>query len=1669
MTNKKSKLTRYLKLAGKIMLGILLLFFVLVLIIRSPWGQNLIIGKIASYVSGKTDTKITIERAFITFSGDIQLEGVFLEDQKGDTLFYSKSLQADIPIVPIAFDNKLTIDYIASDGIVANISRGDNPDEFNFSFLIDAFASQTDTETTSDTEPMEISLGEFDFKNWKLTYTDAYLGSNVKLALGSLNLDMDKFDQELMQFSVDDFSLDDTQISYEQTHAFPENNDTTSTTSPFLKVADFNINDVQLSYISKPDALDTQLNLGTITLTDILANVSKNRYETDDLIIKNSQFSIKLNDKSTPAPVTAEKTPFVWPDFILATKNLELADNKIMYTVNGTSQVSDTFDPNAFDIQIVKLDASDFEYRPKNVHLDLTDFTFTEPSGIHLDQLAFEAGITDTNASISGLALKINQSTANADFNIDFKSVDDAFKSPQKSSLSASISNLVLNIADVQQLVPELKQNEYINALAEHSLKGSLNAKGNLKKVNDFQTQLTWGANTKIAAKGTLSSLTNTDSLQYNLNTISLKSVKKDLSKFISSKDLSISIPETLLVSGSLSGGTTWVNPDMTITIPEGNTSINALVDFGEDIRFNGGITVDSLQLGKLLQNEQLGSLSLQLEGEGAGTDVATMNANIKGSITQFQLNGYSYERIELDGELKNGSGTVVAGIKDPNLNVTANTVINLTTDITDIKLTSKIIGADLKNLGFTKNDIKIAAEIDGSYLGSPSNYTIKTTIGQGIAVADNEQYQIDPILLRAHIEDSITDVSVASGFINGDLYSNASPARINTALKQQLEHYFTTDSVTQVSDSVKAKLKFSVKPIPILDKVFFNGITDLDSLNIDADFDSKAQRLYAEVKVPKISCAGSSVDSLNVLLNGDASDLNFSAGLGNLLYEPVHLKQTYLEGSLKNKELVLDFNAKNDSVQVMHITSELKFQKDTLRLHIDPEELILNKKKWEIPNDNSIVLADSFTDLRNLILSRKTQKLEVFTKVPKMEQEHIGVLFENFELQTFLSLFNPDEALAKGKVQGDLVFLNPFGASGLVSDIQIEKFEVFQNPLGTLALNASSNSFSDYDFDLALRDGDAKLSLTGDYVTTEDDAKLNMELDIKEVKTSVIQGFLKDQLSNPKGYISGSMLVNGTLSDPKYSGILNFTDTELTLTQFNTALSMNGQSLDLNQDEITFSNFSVTDNSKGDLVLDGKITTKNISNPGFNLSIKADKFRVLNSKKGDNELVYGIASINADVNVAGDLELPVINGKLRVRDVTDLTYVVPQEQLDIQERDGVVIFVNKENPDAILTRNERQSSNSVFAGMDISTTLEISNDAKFTVVLDEKTQDMLQASGEAALKLNIDPNSDIRLSGRLELNSGFYKTSLYNLVSREFQIKKGSNIVWGGDPYDAKLDVTAIYEIETSPSPLMSSISAGQDSNVSGSYQQAADFMVYLNVEGQLTEPELSFGLDMPENEQGNFGGAVYGRIQQLNEQESELNKQVFSLLALNRFYPTSGSDGSSGGAMSLARNNVNKVLSSELNAISDKLLGNSGFELGFDLDSFEDYETGTAQSRTQLNINASKKLFNDRLIVTAGSALDVEGSAATEDSATPIIGNVTLEYLLSEEGTYRLKGFRKQEYQNIIDGQLIVTGIAFIFNREFNKFSQLFSPIKKEERKAKKDNKSKKDADKNQSGKEE
>ena len=112
-----------LKIFGKILGVILLLLLLIVLFVRSPWGQGILVDKAINYITDKTNTEVQIDKLFITFGGNLSLDGLYLEDKQGDTLVYSKHLEADIPLWSLISGGPISIDDVEWEGLKANIFR----------------------------------------------------------------------------------------------------------------------------------------------------------------------------------------------------------------------------------------------------------------------------------------------------------------------------------------------------------------------------------------------------------------------------------------------------------------------------------------------------------------------------------------------------------------------------------------------------------------------------------------------------------------------------------------------------------------------------------------------------------------------------------------------------------------------------------------------------------------------------------------------------------------------------------------------------------------------------------------------------------------------------------------------------------------------------------------------------------------------------------------------------------------------------------------------------------------------------------------------------------------------------------------------------------------------------------------------------------------------------------------------------------------------------------------------------------------------------------------------------------------------------------------------------------------------------------------------------------
>ncbi|MGY8915100.1 MAG: hypothetical protein ACKVJF_08460, partial [Flavobacteriales bacterium] len=208
-------------------------------------------------------------------------------------------------------------------------------------------------------------------------------------------------------------------------------------------------------------------------------------------------------------------------------------------------------------------------------------------------------------------------------------------------------------------------------------------------------------------------------------------------------------------------------------------------------------------------------------------------------------------------------------------------------------------------------------------------------------------------------------------------MLSNATPQSTNTSLRQYFkDHLQNTAGLASQTDSLKLKMDLKLTPNPILTKVFFRDIEQLDSISARVNFDAATKNLSSELHLPYVKYNGITLDNLNFSINGDATNLNFKAGFANLLAEPVHIGRTILEGKLFNKKLLLDFNSYNGDENVAHVASEMSLAKDTTLIHINPSGLLFNKEEWTIPEDNQISLAEKFLEFKNIKLKRNSQQL---------------------------------------------------------------------------------------------------------------------------------------------------------------------------------------------------------------------------------------------------------------------------------------------------------------------------------------------------------------------------------------------------------------------------------------------------------------------------------------------------------------------------------------------------------------------------------------------------------------------------------------------------------------------------------------------------------------------
>ncbi|MFN3996976.1 translocation/assembly module TamB domain-containing protein [Algoriphagus sp.] len=1610
-------------------------------------------NKATSFVENKTGTDVSIGRLFITFSGNIFIEDLYLGDLNSDTLFSSKNLEAGIGIAEFINSGTIRVKKLNWEGVTARVRRDEASGKFNFDFLTEAFASDTipsqELQENSSDQPIILSIESAALKDFDLSYKDEVAGMDAELKIGEFLFSIPLADLGSFNFEVGKISLKDSQISYFQSKPFAvEEEDLDSPlVQPLLKLEELLLNNISLDYKNLPDQQEAKVNLGQLLVQLPEGNIRDQIIRLTKIELSNSSIAWKdLGEASGSVEENPiEPAVFSWPDWDVIVEKFTIDSTNLSYQTSDNLGLRNEFNPEFIQLTALTLDAEKILLRPNLASAQLNSLTFREGSGFELKRFNFDLALQNQSLDLNNFLLRTNRSQLIAEGKVTFASIADFITKPEDSQLNLTVSPSTLDLRDAFFFSRALEQDTLIRELVKSPFAIQSNLSGSAAEMNVRQLSVGW-SDTRLNASGKLRNALDTDNLSFDFPSILMSSTRSDLIHFVKEDELGVKLPENLAIQTSLVGNLEKMNSEAELTSSFGSINLSGMFQNQEQLAFRADVDGFNLLIGELLQNPNLDTLSFSLKASGSGNDLYSMDAKLETSFEKLGVNGIDLSGLNLDGQLQKGIGQLSMGLKQEYLDFDMLADISLDSIRSLVGLNLDLKGADFYKLGLTEKTSRARVKLEANFDGNLESFTANARLFDGTIVYENKSYLTGEVDLRTILGPDTTGAIINSKLLMGDFGSNSSPEELQTALISVLSQYLDPlgggrDSSSQ--SDVRFHLNLTLVDDPLLSEVLLQGLESFDSASVKVDFIESENFLKAAVDFPYIIYGGTEVDSLRIRIDANENDLNFRFGFLGLTTGPIQMEQTGFTGVLDNSRLKLDFLVYEAGEIFTHIPFDVGLSRDTVQVHLSEEDLLFNGVSWTIPDSNGILYTENSLQFKDFVLQNGEQSLSIQHDVEGFTEKNIATEFSNFQLETFTRILNAQDTLASGSLDGILVVENPFGATGILGELSIEDLHVLNTLLGKLDLTAEAKGGGNYQLDLTLKDKGLDLELEGAFVANEAGGELDLLLDLRQMDVEKIASLSQGQLQNGKGQLSGKVTVNGTVTEPVYKGEFLFSDASIFPTQLSTAYLLSEETIRIDNEGVYLEQFTIRDQENNTFIIDGKISTEELINPTFDLSINAKNFMAINSDNTENELVYGRAVMDADITVKGNLNLPVVAGNLRVRDRTDITLIIPETELDIINREGVVVFVNKTNPDDILTRSIDQTSSN-FAGYSIQAGLQVDPKAKFKIIIDPTSGDNLTISGDSDLRLDINPNGRITLSGVYEVKSGSYQMSLYNLISKDFTIYEGSRITWNGDPLDATLDIRAIYKVETSASGLMASQLTGASSELQSQYQQRLDFLVYLNVKGDLLKPEITFSLDMPETARGSLGGNVYSRILQLNEQEDELNKQVFSLLVMDRFFPSQGSDGSGGGAEGIARNSASQLLSDQMNALSGKLFGDSGFSLGFGVDSYQDFQSGSGRNRTDLNVNAQQKLFNDRLVVQVGSQMDLEGGSQDADQNNSILANISLEYMLTEDGQWRIRAFRKNEFQSIIDGQLFVTGMGLIFNREFNEFKDLWVKTK-------------------------
>jgi len=1680
-----------LKIIAITICSIIVLLITAILLLNTQWGQNIVRGRAEAFLRKKLKTELHIGYIGVGFPKFIVIKDVLFKDQAQDTLLAVQELKVDIAMLKL-IKKKVDVQQLVLRGVHSHIYRNLPDTNYNFGYIITAFTGNKPKDTTTKVKDttgggLAIDLDRVKLDDIHIRVNDYTGGLQLGVNLDHLDLRMKKLDLDGMVFHIKEMEVAGLQTTFGQdTSYLPKKPKDTTETKLSLIADDLDLQNIDFRFNNSLNNFFFAMQLGKLQMQLNKFVLQDNAVDLKKLVVANSNITLLMGKHaSAPAFVDTIIKKDEEEGWGVKAGNLDLANVSFKMDNENSPRLASGMDYAHMWFQNATMNVDNFRYTTDSISGHIKQLSVKEQCGLDVRALTADLDYNPQGATLDKLYLQTSETILQDHIELHYPSLDALKTQLGSMQFNLNLKKSIVGIHDVLLFVPDLAKQQLLRENRNGHVDLEAAVTGYLNNLNIKSFYARAFNNTEIMVNGRMSGLPDAGKLSYNLNIPRLFSSRQDIAMIVPDSVLkSVRVPEKFGIIGRVAGTTKDYDMDLAFASSDGAAQVRGMLHMspgkGHE-KYDLFVHTDLLDIGSILrQDSLLGPVSANFTVRGQSFDVKTMSALIDGDINSALVKGYRYHDIKLAAKVDRQVGSLNMMAADSNLRIQVTGEADFSGKYAAAKGDIKIDSIDLRALKLYKTELRASGTMHFDFPELNPDYPKGKFIWwQPVVTADGKRYFLDSLYIISRPsadtgQNIYAFLDVAEARITGKTPLTKIPGIIEHHLNRHYR-FPVRDSIRKsmagMSDAEKAALKAGMRrkrdtTIPrdydlqvnahVVDRPMLHGILpglkSFDSIHLDASLTRKYIRL--NVDLPGIEYNKMAIENAKINVNGVDSAFTYSVTANKLRYDKFLLWYGDVHGRL-DKDLITTNISLSDQEKKERfaIAADMRMVGDTQIVQLKPG-LKFNYKEWQVAQPNRIAILDGGFFIQNFEISNAGQFIRANSDKPQVNVP-LRIDINAFELANLTEMISPaDTLLAAGKLGGSVVVERMSPSAQMVGDISIKGLSIMRDTLGDLAVQVNNKQENAIDAKVRLTGYGNDISMNGLYYTqTTGGNDFKFDVDINPLSVHSFETLAASQIRNSRGYLRGKLQLNGTTSAPRVNGELRTDNLVTNVSQINSTFTMPSEKIEFKGDVISFNNFTIRDSANNKAEIDGDVNIADLSDMKLDLRVNANKWRALHSTAKDNKMFYGDLYLTTNMTVRGPVAAPNIDGTIRILKGTSMTIVNPESTPQMESRKGIVVFINMKDTGRrnVLVPKKKPTTvkRSRSAGSDLNVNVTVDKDAQFSLVIDQASGDFLSVRGDANINAAITPGGTISLTGTYALEGGAYQLN-YNFIKRKFNIKQGSMITFAGDPVKGTmLDVTAVYEAVVPPYDLVQR--QVPDQAQLNFYKQRIPFDVNLHLVGPVLTPRLTFDIELPENKVVRLGSdqvtLVQSKLSQIRTDTSELNKQVFAVLILNRFVSDDPfSSGATNSASTVALQSVSTFIGEQLNQAAGKFV--KGVDISADLATTEDYTTGDMRQRTDLNLAASKRLLNDRLKLTIGNNFELEGPQTTNNQQSSYVpSNLAADYMLSADGRYTVRAYRRAYDQGVLLGFVTETGVNFIVSLDYNKFKNVFKKHKNEQ----------------------